>query len=452
MIRDARADAGPYNPRMVSIAPRSALMVVLACACGEPTPAPEPTETVVVAPIPTPPSVPTPPVEGLEGLETPPTEDEVAPVTTLSTEVPAGAHTCARLSEPRVVLEHAGRTAIAAGYLGQVFVAAYLRDASGEAVAVARVADGRAPELVTRIPLPTPVAETARGARPGLAMLGSSVLLLAVTDGTGALLYAELDAATGAVAGGFDARIEDAHADSRFAPAITSVADGTRVVAWTDGSGTPMHVRAARLSASGAVLSDAVISPDGGGAAPVVGRGESAPALYFVEARIAMSAAHRVALGPDGTPAPSEVARPLLRGSDSPAIAVVRAPAGSRSHLAYAAVGNLATRAIGLVQTTGTDSPLPLVPGLGYGNALSLAAVPLERSAVFAMEAPSAALPAAPHEVRVRVASDDGTLGEPLVLPSETAPDVAVLSHDEHGYVLAVGTQGARVTFVRCSE
>lgn len=389
---------------------------------------------------------------GLEGLELPPTADEVAPTTAIGAEAPAGAHGCLRVSEPRVVLEHAGRTALTAGYLGQVFVAAYVRDASGESVAVARVAGAEPPELVTRIALPTPVAEASRGAPPGVAMIDSSMLLLAVSDGAGALHYAEIDVASGAVAGSFRAHIDDAHADSRFAPAIVVTSDGTRVVAWTDGSGTPMQVRAARLSVTGSVVGTAVISPDGGGAAPVVGLGEAAPALYFVEARIAMSAAHRVALGPDGAPGEPEVARPLLRGSDSPAIAVVRAASGTRSHLAYAAVGNLATRAIGLVQTTGTDSPLPLVAGLGYGGAISVAAAPLERSVVFAMEAPSAAAPDAPHEVRVRVAGDDGTLGEPLVLAGQTAPDVALVSRDETGALLAVGTQGARVTFVRCTE
>lgn len=386
-----------------------------------------------------------PALEGLEGLEAPPTEGELAPRTELSAAGPEGAHTCALASESRAVLEHAGRTAIAAGYRGQLFVAAYVREGESESVAIARLLPEGAPELVTRIPLETPVS--ARGAAPGLFATDTSILLVAATDGAGRLLYTEIDMTAGAVAGRFIAQIDDAHADARFAPAILTSSDGTRVVAWTDGSGTPMQVRMARLTATGSVLGSSVISPDGGGAAPVVGLGESERALYLVEARIAMSAAHRVVLGADGSPSPSVVARPLLRGADLPAIAVVHAPRGTRTHLAYAAVGNLATRAIGLVQATGVDSPAPLVAGLGYGGALSVAATALETSVVFAMEAPSAAEPTAPHEVRVRVAADDGTLGPALVLSGQAAPDIAQL-----GPLLAVSTHGARITFLRCAE
>lgn len=430
------------------------VFVVLALGCGEAaederpeTPA-TPDETVPrVVPEETAPIAPETPLVGLEGLEAPPTEAELTPTTELSTSTPTGSHACVLASETRSVLPHAGRTAIVAGYLGQLFVAAYVHD-EGEAVAVVRVTPTGAPELVTRIPLTSPVPETARMAPPGLFAIDTSTLLLAATDGEGRLLYTEIDMALGAVAGSFRAQIDDAHADARFAPAILVASDGTRAVAWTDGSGTPMQVRMARLSATFDVLGTSVISPDGGGAAPVIGLGEAERAFYFVEARIAMSAAHRVALGGDGTPGASTVARPLLRGADLPAIAVVRAPRGTRIHLAYAAVGNLATRAIGLVQSTGTDAPLPLVAGLGYGGALSLRAASLGASVVFAMEAPSAAEPSAPHEVRVRVAADDGTLGEPLVLAGQTAPDIAVLAEG----VLAVSAHGARVTFLRCVE
>jgi hypothetical protein len=210
--------------------------------------------------------------------------------------------------------------------------------------------------------------------------VAGATLLVAATDGEGRVLVADLDLGTGATAGSFFARVEDAHADPRFSPVVLRTPDGTRVVLWTDGSGTPMRVRLARLGPTGEVLGSSVISPDGGGAAPVLGLGETELAIYLVEARIAMSAVHRVTLGADGTPSAPVVARPLSRGAELPAIAVVRASTGTRAHLAYAAVGNLATRAIGLVQTTGTDSPAPLVPGLGYGGALSVRAA-LDRRA-----------------------------------------------------------------------
>lgn len=420
-----------------------ALLALAGCGDDPASPAdPDPAPARPEAP-PRPPEPP-PPLEGLEGLEVEPTEDEVAPRAGLTEASPGEDRSCVIASETRTVLEHAGRTAVAAGPSGQLAVAAYLIEGEGEAVAIARVRPDAAPELVTHIPLEGRVA--VRGAPPGVSVSGAT-LLVAVTDGQGRVLVADVDLSLGAVAGGFAVRIEDAHADARFAPVVLRTPDGTRVVAWTDGSGTPMRVRLSRIGPTGEVLSTSVISPDGGGAAPVLGAGETERALYVVEARVAMSAAHRVTLGEDGTPSAPSVARPLLRGADLPAIAVVRAPAGTRTHLAYAAVGNLATRAVGLVQTTGTDSPLPLVPGLGYGAALSVRATALERAVVFAMDAPSAADPAAPHEVRVRVAGDDGAIGPPLVLAGHGAPDVARV-----GELIGLGTEGARVTFLRCRE
>jgi hypothetical protein len=385
-----------------------------------------------------------PGLEGLEGLEAAPTEDELAPRAGLTEARPEAAGTCAVASEPRPVLEGAGLSALAAGPDGALVVAAYVADADGEAVAVARVRPEGPPALLTRILFEGRVA--VRGAPPGLA-LSSAGLLVAVTDGAGRVLVADLDLSLGAIAGRFFATLDGAHADPRFAPLVHRAADGTRLVAWTDGASTPMQVRLSRFGPTGEELGVETISPDGGGAAPVLGLGERAPAIYLVEARVAMSAAHRVALGSDGRPSAPEVARPLLRGAELPSIAVARAASGTRTHLAYAAVGNLATRAIGLVQTTGTDAPSPLVPGLGYGGPITVRAAPLERAVVFAMEAPSAAEPSAPHEVRVRVAGDDGALGPPLVLSGHRAPDVV-----RHGELVAVGTEGARVTFLRCRE
>lgn len=429
---------------------RFAALVALAIGCSDPASdpapvapvapaAPEPSAEPVVEP------APIPPIEGLEGLDEAVRPEEVVPSEALGTARPDGDHSCVIVSETRTVLEHATAGASVAGYLGQLVVVAYTDDGS-EALSIARVNAGAPPELVTRIPLESRVA--VRTAPPGVAMHGTSTLVAAVTDGRGRVLVTELDVATGGTAGRFVLTIEDAHADARFSPAVVVAADGTRVVAWTDGSGTPMTVRLARFSPSGALLGDPVtISADGGGAAPVVGIGETERALYLVEARVAMSVVHRVALGPDGTPAAALVARPISRGADLPAIAVVRAPAGTRNHLAYAAVGNLASRAIGLVQTTGTDAPQALVPGLGYGGALSLRGAPLSRSVVFAMEAPSDAVPDAPHEVRVRVAADDGALGPALVLAGQLAPDVTSL-----GELVGVVTRGARVTFLRCRD
>jgi hypothetical protein len=425
----------------------SVLVGLAGCDDPAPRPAPEADRTPAgpaapEAPAPTATET-APALEGLDGLAAAPTEDELAPRAGLSEARPdAGA--CVLASETRAVLEGAGPVALAAGADGALIVAGYTSDEAGEALAVVRVRPDGPPALYTRIPLAG--RALGRSAPPALDA-GSAGLLVAATDAAGHVLVADLDLSLGAAAGRFFAELEDAHADPRFPPLVLRAAGGVRVVAWTDGRSTPMRVRLSRFGPTGERLGTDTISPDGGGAAPVLGLGERTPGIYLVEARVAMSAVHRVALDEGGAPGTPEVARPLLRGAELPSIAVARAASGTRTHLAYAAVGNLATRAIGLVQTTGTDAPAPLVPGLGYGGPITVRAAPLEGAVVFAMEAPSEAAPSAPHEVRVRLARDDGTLGPALVLSGHRAPDVVRL-----GELVALGTDGARVTFLRCLE
>jgi hypothetical protein len=123
---------------------------------------------------------------------------------------------------------------------------------------------------------------------------------------------------------------------------------------------------------------------------------------------------------------------------------------GERELAAYAATGNLATRAVGLVDLGQTEPPQPLVPGLGYGQPLTVRAIARATDAVFALEAPSAPAADAPHEVRVRTVrvepSGARTMGEPLVFPAAARPAIAA---DAQG-VIAVALEGGLVRFVRC--
>jgi hypothetical protein len=355
---------------------------------------------------------------------------------------PAPAHGCALQSEaPLTVLRGAGPPAVLA--IDDAFViAAY----EGSRAQVVRVRPGALPEPTASIALD---GAPPRDAAPGLARLGLHEVALAMVDGRGRLVEASFAPALRASAPRAHT-IADGGADPRFAPAIRAL--GTRhVIAWTDGSATPMRLRLAVVEQGAVVARHDVTPVAGGGAAPFFVEGEREPVLFFLDPRVGISVAHHVRIADDGTPGPTEIARPLNLAAEPPAIAVARARSGSRTWLAYAAVGNFATRAVGLVDAVGSERPAPLVPGLGYGDPLALDAVAAEASAVFAAEAPSAAPPDAPHEIRIRVVSEAG-VGEPLVIAAPAA-DPALARRDDGLIAIAYRSEGeVRVHFLRCAD
>jgi hypothetical protein len=224
----------------------------------------------------------------------------------------------------------------------------------------------------------------------------------------------------------------------RYAPALAAIDAGT-VVAWTTPVGTTAHVRVAVVDAAGVVGEAHDVTPDAGSAAAPIF--DAHGVLYFVDARAGISVVHRVTIAADGTPSMPVVAQPINLAAEPPSFAVVGA------HLGYAAVGNAATRAVGVVTIGATDRPQALVPGLGYGAPLSIDAEPLGTAALFAMEAPTAADASAPHETRARLVLADGSLGDALAIPGATAPRVAV-----SGTVAAIVTRGASLYWARCAE
>lgn len=346
-----------------------------------------------------------------------------------------------QVDAPLRVLTSGGPPAIVAA--GDAFlVAAY--DQQG--VAIVRARPGALPEPFAALPLD---ANGARGAAPALAHTGDREVTVAMIDGRGRVLAAAFDPQLPATAP-ITREIAAAGADARFAPVVRAIAT-RRVIAWTDGSATPMRLKLAIVENDAVLTTHDVTPVAGGGAAPFFVEGESDAVLLFLDPRVGISVAHRVRLGADGTPGPTEVARPLNLAAEPPAIAVAHAPGAARTWLAYAAVGNLATRAVGLVDATGTERPSPLVPGVGYGDPLTIDAVIAGRSVVFAVEAPTATTREAPHEVRLRVV-DDGGAGDPLVLAAP-ATDPAIARREDGLLAIAYRSGSAvLVHFARCAE
>lgn len=360
---------------------------------------------------------------------------------------------CAVTAAPVRALDRADRPAISRSSDGYL-VASYVRTASGtgvagaaggEAVAIARLNDGRPAALLATLPVEPPVADGARRAAPALAVTSDGRLLVAATDGAGALLFAALELGSAATAGALRVLVPTAHADARFAPAI-ALTEGAAAVAWTDGSETPMRARLVRVDRTGAILGTALdLTPEAGGAAaPTVGRGTTTPTLFFVDPRVAISVVSRVTLSADATPSSTAVVRPLARAADPASFVVVGD--GERTRIAYAAVGTSGARAVGLLNAHGSEPPVPVVPGLGFGAPISVDGAPLGEGAVLAVEAPSARDPTAPHEVRVRVLAPDGRLSEALVLGGATEPAIATGTAGD----AAVATTGGYVTRLRC--
>ena len=438
-------------------------------ACGEPaTREPssptEPSTSVEVAPTsvdPAPTSIdpsptsaeaaPTTPTEAAllldDSLTAPVGEGEVAEAfpSPLTTPNVAAGHCAERTEVPLRVALDAGAPALVA--VGETFfAAAYMPGASGESLGLFSFVPGEAARPVQSWAIEGPSHPPARHAPPTLVQLGARKLGLGFVDSTGQVFFVEVDPARASA----QPILVGAHADMRFPPAI-ALFGTTRVVAYSEFDEGAAHLRVVRFDASGTVLGrhDAT-SEQGGGAHPsfIVQRAEGAD-LLFLDARRSLSILHRVSLDSSGIPGTPRVARPLSATADPPNFIGIEA--GGMHALVYAAVGNMATRAVGLVDMGESgDAPVAVVPGLGYGQALRMTAVAREHDAIIATEAPSAIPADAPHEVRIRTLAPDARghllLGEPLVLAARTRPAIAM---NQSG-VLAVAVEGGLVHFIFC--
>jgi hypothetical protein len=248
---------------------------------------------------------------------------------------------CAERTEvPLRIAREAGAPALTA--VDQTFfAAAYTPEESGESLSVFSFVPGQAALPVQAWPIALP--SHARSAPPALVPLGRK-LGVGYVDGEGNVFFIEVDPARPSarpIAVG-------EHADARFAPAI-ALFGTTRVVAYSEFHEGAPHLRIVRLDASGTVLGRHEATSEQGGAAHpsfVVQRAPSAD-LLFLDARRSLSILHRVSFDSSGIPGTPRVARPLSATADPPDFVGVEAV--DMHALAYTAVGNMATRAVGLV-------------------------------------------------------------------------------------------------------
>lgn len=409
------------------------LAAALSSACSGVSTAEAPPSSVT-APEPTPERV-VPPTS-LVGLDDPPpVPDELVVAGPLSDAV-APAHGCVLATDaPQPVLEGASATdAIAVG--GGFVVAAYT--GSPEVVALARIAPGGAPSPLGRIELGGSASANRRTAPPVLARLGEATLGVALVDGAGGVRLARFE--VGAPAPAIrEVQVTPSGADIRYPLALANVDAGT-LIAWTEPSGTTAHVRVALVDAAGVLSSVIDLTPEAGAAAAPVF--DAHGVLYMMDARAGISVVHRTPFGADGAPGETTVAQPLNLTAEPPSFAVVG------TQLAYTAVGNAATRAVGLVTMGSAARARALVPGLGYGGGLMIDAAPLGDAGLFAMEAPSAVDASAPHETRLRVVSADESIGDAITIGGMIEPRIAVAS----GGIVAIAGRGAGIYWARCAQ
>lgn len=381
------------------------------------------------------------PLAGLDRID----DGDMPPPTAPGDVPPRG---CAATTDAVTVWPAAGPVDVVttgAGFL----VAGYAARKGSRELFVVRLEPGKAPSPLFRHPV-----EGARGApeliaAPALGPPAGGKVPLAYVDGEGTVRVGTLPTVRPTRHVRWT-EIGDG-ADPRFAPHL--VRRGERTVAFfVRARDAGMDVRAVRLR-QGRIDSRHDLAPDGMGAtAPAPIAGSASPALVFADAREALSPILRAELRADGTPGRGKVARPVSNLFEPPDLAAVEIDAGT--FLAYTAVGNGATTAVGLVRLDAEPGlgPEALVPGKGYGM-LSVDGVALSDAALFAAAAPRGRSKDAAREVWLRQVDDAG-LGPALEVtsPDGTAEAPSLARRDDGTVALAFrGKQAVFVQLVGCA-
>jgi hypothetical protein len=352
---------------------------------------------------------------------------------------PAPKKSCVVLDPGRRVWATPGPVSIAS--LGRGFaVAGYAK--KGEAseqlflVSVPAIGSGKPPQTVKRV------------APPGIAARTENDVMLAWTDGNGALRSRRMRMAVA----GHGASVELAQGvDTRFSPALTVSQDRT-LIAYTMGS-TPMRTMLATLAADGSVQDKRDVTPVSMGAsAPTFVAGAEPPVLLMLDARNGMSPLLRLDLSPDGTSSePARVVVPVSMVASPPELAAASSSIGT--HVAYTGIGSAATTAIGLLPIAPiAGTPEALVPGTAYGQ-LHASAAAGPRAVIMVVTAPIAAGKEPELELQVSVIGIEGR-GKPAVIRAEGGANHPAVARDEAGHVGVAYTAqgGVFVAILRCDD
>ncbi|MBK8171558.1 MAG: hypothetical protein IPK60_14590 [Sandaracinaceae bacterium] len=333
---------------------------------------------------------------------------------------------------------------------GVSVIAGYATDEAGLTSLYAIRMDARyQTSLLFRAPLAGTAnrAGAVRTAAPALTQTSTGRLLLAAIDGTGALVATLIDATLPTT--GAQMRSLARNADMRFSPAIGEV-NAHLIVAYTDGSATPMRMMTVTtdIALSGATSRD--ISPAGmGGASPTWIDGAQSPTLIFVDAHGGLSPLLTATWTAEGTMSPVQVERALSTIAEPAAIA--SGQFGADRYVAYVAIGRAATSAVGLVKLGASDPPIAIIPGVGYG-ASHVSAASTRTGIVFVADAPPTAETAGARQFVARVLDEAG-LGQPLTIPSpEPGPNFASIARAEgDSFDVAFSTSAAvYLARIRC--
>jgi hypothetical protein len=354
---------------------------------------------------------------------------------------------CVVLDPGRRVWQAPGPVAIAALERGFA-VAGYARKGeAGEQLFLVSVPASGLPEPIASIELKAP--QTAkRIAPPGLAMRTQNDVVLAFTDGKGALRARRMRMALA----GHGASVELAQGvDTRFSPALTVSQDRT-LVAYTLGS-TPMRTMLATLAGDGSVEDKRDVTPVSMGAsAPSFIAGAEPPVLLMLDARDGMSPLLRLDLAADGSSTePAQVVLPISMVSSPPELAAASSSIGT--HVAYTGVGSAATTAVGLVSIAPiVGTPEALVPGTSYGQ-LHASAVAAPRAVILVATAPLTPTKDPELELQVSVVGLTGR-GSAAIIRAAGGASHPAIARDDAGHVAVAYTtpSGVFVAFLRCDD
>ncbi|MEM9073449.1 MAG: hypothetical protein AAGE52_33395 [Myxococcota bacterium] len=417
--------------------------------CGDDDAEAESSESV---PEPTVVEVPDPdPLEGLDDIEALEREepDPVLPRVSLDAvdeNIPPRG--CAPFAEQAVrVWPRSGPANIVAVGTDGFVVVGYAPKAEGEGEEIFAVTIGpqQPPRPILRESLDRSLT-VARTAAPGLGVIDDAHVGIVTTDGTATVRYAVLQ--TG---GRLDPwRLVGTHADQRFTPAM-ALRGGRQLVAYTDGGGEFMRVRAVLFDAAGHELGRHDLTPASmGAAAPTLVSGSDT--LAFLDPREATSTVYAVDVTAD--PPSREVLVPLTNVFEPAVLAPVQV--GETTLVGYTAVGRAAATAVGLiaVKDGSAEGPVPLVPSQGYGM-LHVDGAAGPSRAVFVADRPQGEDRNASREAVAVVVEPSSPMvqGEPLklVAPDGTGRWARITRHVDGTFaVVLTGGEGVYVHLLRC--
>jgi hypothetical protein len=362
-----------------------------------------------------------------------------------ATKAPKGS--CAVLEAGRRVWPLPGPVAIAALASGFAVAGYTKKGESSEQLFLVSVPVNGLPEPIATLTINPPL-KIKRIAPPGLAARTQNDVVLAFTDGNGALRARRMRMAVA----GHGASLQIAPSvDTRFAPALTMSQDRT-LIAYTVGS-TPMRTMLATLAGDGKLEEQRDVTPTSMGAcAPAFVAGAEPPVLLMLDARDGLSPLLRLDLAADGSSSEAaQVVTPVSTVANPAELAAASSSIGT--HVAYTGIGSAATSAIGLLSIAPiVGTPEAIVPGTAYGQ-LHASAASAPRGVIMVTTAPLTPTKDPELELHANVIGVTGKGADAVVRVPGGANHPAVARDDAGNVAVAYSTpSGTFVAFLRCDD